>query len=71
MKTIRKIIFILAAAAFAILPCFSRTAQDYAPGVAVICGIIFAVTWGNPFAGICGKLSSPLLGISIVLMGFG
>lgn len=71
METLKKIIFIFTAAAFAIMPCLSRTAQDYAPGLAVISGIIFAVTWGNPFAATCGKLSSPLLGFSIVLMGFG
>ena len=44
---------------------------NYAPGAAVFAGIIFAVLWGNPFAGITGKLSSQLLGTAIVLMGFG
>lgn len=53
------------------MPLFCETVRDYAPGIAVISGIIFAVTWGNPFAKLTAKITSPLLGASIVGMGFG
>ena len=59
------------AAAFTALPCFSANAKHYAPGLAVICGVIFAVAWGNPFARYTTKLTSHLLAAAIVLMGFG
>ena len=75
----RQIAFITLALAFFVVPwvvpawCGKEFiwVRNYAPGVAVITGIIFAVTVGNPFAKITGKLSSLLLGWAIVLMGFG
>ena len=75
----RQIAFIVLALAFFIVPWIVPAllgskfiwVRNYAPGAAVIIGIIFAVTVGNPFAKITGKLSSQLLGAAIVLMGFG
>ena len=63
--------FLAVAAAFFIVPWVCAPVRDYAPGVAVIAGVIFAVTWGNPFSAVTGKLTSPLLGAAIVGMGFG
>ena len=68
---IKKIVFLLTAAAFFAVPYFWAPAKDYAPGIAVFSGIIFAVTWGNPFPAITSKITSPLLGASIVGMGCG
>lgn len=63
--------FLGIAAVFLILPYFCEGFRSHAPGVAVICGVIFAVCWGNPYEGITAKLTSPLLGAAIVGMGFG
>lgn len=71
MKHLKLIAFVVAAAAFAVLPCFSKTAGHYAPGLAVVCGIAFSVLWGNPLARLTAKLTPHLLAVSIVLMGFG
>lgn len=71
MKHLKPIVFLVAAAAFPVLPCFSKTAGHYAPGIAVICGIAFSVLWGNPLARLTAKLTTHLLAVSIVLMGFG
>ena len=68
---LRKIVFIFAAAAFFFVPYFWSPAKDFAPGLAVITGIIFAVTWGNPFSKFTAKITSPMLGASIVGMGCG
>ena len=68
---VRKIIFVLVAAAFFAVPYFWEPARDYAPGIAVLTGIIFAVTWGNPFSKFTSKITSPLLGATIVGMGCG
>ncbi len=71
MKILQKTVFLAIAAGFAVLPYFSENARHYAPGLAVICGIAFSVTWGNPFAKQTAKLTSQLLALSIVLMGCG
>ncbi|MBQ9772598.1 MAG: putative sulfate exporter family transporter [Lentisphaeria bacterium] len=68
---VRKIIFVLVAAAFFAVPYFWEPARDYAPGIAVLTGIVFAVTWGNPFSKFTSKITSPLLGATIVGMGCG
>ncbi len=68
---IREAVFLTLAAAFFILPWFSPASRNHASGIAVICGVIFAVTWGNPYESITAKATSPLLGIAIVGMGFG
>ena len=70
-ENIRKILFVLLALAFFFVPWLVPAVRNYAPGIAVIAGITFAVTAGNPFAQLTGKLSSQLLGAAIVLMGFG
>ena len=75
----RQTAFIILAAAFFIVPWLVPALagkqymwiRNYAPGAAVITGIIFAVSVGNPFARQTGKISSYLLGAAIVLMGFG
>jgi uncharacterized integral membrane protein (TIGR00698 family) len=75
----KKAAFLILAAAFFIVPWLVPAfagkqylwVRNYAPGAAVITGIIFAVSVGNPFAKQTGKLSSYLLGAAIVLMGFG
>lgn len=68
---IRQIAFIVLALAFFAGPWLLPPLRNYAPGLAVIAGIIFAVTQGNPFAKLTGKLSSQLLGAAIVGMGCG
>jgi uncharacterized integral membrane protein (TIGR00698 family) len=70
-ETIRKIAFIALAAAFFLVPWLVAPLRNYAPGVAVIAGIIFSVTVGNPFSKVTGKLSSTMLGWAIIGMGAG
>lgn len=68
---LKKIIFGLLALAFFIVPWIWSPARDWAPGIAVLAGILFSVTWGNPFAAYTAKITSNLLGATIVGMGFG
>ena len=68
---IKKFVYLLLAAGFFAVPCFWGTARDYAPGLAVITGIAFAVVWENPFKEYTSKITSPLLGATIVGMGCG
>ena len=68
---LKKIIFILLTVAFFVVPWMISGIRDWAPGIAVISGIIFAVAWGNPFSKYTSKMTSPLLGIAIVGMGCG
>ena len=67
----KKVAFIIVALAFFIVPWAWAPARDYAPGLAVVSGIIFSILWGNPFAQITGKMTSTLLGATIVGMGCG
>ena len=67
----RKIVFASLAAAFFIVPWLCPGAKDWAPGLAVLLGIVFSVTWGNPFSEYTSKITSQLLGATIVGMGFG
>lgn len=67
----RKIIYIGIAGAFPVISWIFPAARDYAPGAAVIAGILFALSIGNPYSRITGKLTPLLLGASIVGMGFG
>ena len=67
----RKIIFCILAAAFFAVPFCWKPASDWAPGLAVLMGILFAVIWGNPFSNYTSKITSHLLGATIVGMGFG
>ena len=72
MKSIvKKVIYLILAAGFFAVPCFWSPAKDYAPGLAVITGIIFAVAFGNPFKEFTSKITSPMLGATIVGMGCG
>lgn len=70
-EMIRKIVYILLAAGFFAVPCLWAPARDYAPGLAVLTGIVFAVVWGNPFKEYTSKFTSTLLGATIVGMGCG
>ena len=67
----KKIVFAAVAAAFFIVPWSCPAVKDWAPGLAVLLGIIFSVTWGNPFSEYTSKITSQLLGATIVGMGFG
>ncbi len=67
----KKVIFIGTALAFFMVPWIWTPARDWAPGIAVLAGIIFSVAWGNPFAQQTAQMSSRLLGAAIVGMGFG
>lgn len=68
---LKKTSFILLTIAFFAVPWLWTPARDWAPGIAVLAGIIFAVSIGNPFAKVTSKLTSPLLGATIVGMGCG
>ncbi len=68
---VKKTVFVLLAAAFFFVPWLWTPGRDWAPGIAVLTGIAFAVIWGNPFAAYTSKLTSPLLGATIVGMGCG
>lgn len=71
VELVQKIVFLAVAVAFFAVPWAVPATRDYAPGIAVIAGIIFAVSWGNPYSAVTAKLTSTLLGASIVGMGFG
>ena len=68
---LKKIVFLLAAAAFFFVPWFWADARNWAPGLAVLAGIVFSVTWGNPYREKTAKMTSTMLGATIVGMGFG
>lgn len=68
---VKQVIFLVLAAAFFLLPWIFPAVRNHAPGVAVLCGVAFAVLWGNPYEAVTAKLTSPLLGAAIVGMGFG
>lgn len=67
----KKIVFILLATAFFVVPWAWAPARNWAPGLAVLAGIVFAVSWGNPFSKFTSKITSTMLGATIVGMGFG
>lgn len=68
---IKKICFITIALAFFAVPWIWSPAKNWAPGLAVLIGIIFSITCGNPFSKQTSKITSKLLGLTIVGMGFG
>ena len=70
-ERVKQIIFLILAAAFFFVPWIYAPLRNHAPGIAVICGVVFAIAWGNPFEKQTAKLTSPLLGAAIVGMGFG
>lgn len=67
----KKIVFILLSLAFFVVPWVWAPARDWAPGIAVLAGILFSALWGNPYAQYTAKMTSNLLGATIVGMGFG
>lgn len=71
MKMVQKVAFLALAAAFFVVPWFFKVTRDYAPGIAVLAGIAFSVGWGNPYREYTSKITSQLLGATIVGMGFG
>ncbi len=70
-ERVKQIIFLILAAAFFFVPWIYAPLRNHAPGIAVICGVVFAIVWENPFEKQTAKLTSPLLGAAIVGMGFG
>lgn len=68
---LKKITFIVFTLGFFAVPWIWQPARDWAPGIAVLAGIVFSVAWGNPFARYTTKITSNLLGATIVGMGFG
>ncbi len=68
---LKKCTYLLLCAGFFAVPLCWSPAKDFAPGLAVLAGILFAVTAGNPFSAVTEKLTSPLLGTAIAGMGFG
>ena len=70
-ERVKQIIFLILAAAFFFVPWIYAPLRNHAPGIAVICGVVCAIVWGNPFEKQTAKLTSPLLGAAIVGMGFG
>jgi len=67
----RKAVFWTVAAAFAAVPACWAPARNYAPGIAVVTGVLYSIAFGNPSLGWTAKGTSTLLGIAIVGMGFG
>ena len=59
------------AASFFLLPWVFPGFRNYASGLAIVVGLLFAIVLGNPFAPYTAKLASPLLGTAIVMMGCG
>ena len=70
-EILKKAGYIIVAAAFCAVPYFWAPSRDYAPGLAVVAGIIFSWFAGNPFRSVTSKLTSTLLGATIVGMGCG
>lgn len=68
---IKAALFILLAIAFFAVPWCWKATRDYAPGIAVLAGIAFSVFIGNPLQRYTSKMTSQLLGATIVGMGFG
>lgn len=69
--TLRKIGFVVFGLGFFVIPWLVPWTHDYAPGIAVVTGIAYAVLFGNPYAEQTGKYTSTLLGVAIVGMGCG
>lgn len=67
----RVLLFWSVAVAFGIVPWLWAPARNYAPGLAVISGVFYSVAFGNPSVKLTSKLTSTLLGVAIVGMGFG
>ena len=68
---LKKISFFIVGGAFFLVPAFFPVTRNFAPGLAVLCGILFSIFIGNPFREKTSKMTSNLLGATIVGMGFG
>ncbi len=71
LSMLKKISFSALGAAFFLVPAFIPATRNFAPGLAVLCGILFSIFIGNPFREKTSKMTSNLLGATIVGMGFG
>lgn len=71
VEMVKTVFFVLLAAAFFIVPWCCKEARNYAPGLAVVAGVLFSVTLGNPLQKYTGKMTSQMLGATIVGMGCG
>lgn len=67
----RKSAYVAMAISFFVLPWIFPAFEKVASGLAVVSGLLFAVLLGNPFAPRTARMASPLLGMAIVMMGFG
>ena len=68
---LKKCVFVALALAFFLVPWMCPETRNWVPGLAVLAGVVFAVTWENPFSSFTSRITSPLLGATIVGMGFG
>lgn len=68
--TAKKASYVALALAFFLVPLLVDQVRNYAAGVAVVAGLVFTVLFGNPFAARTARMTSPMLGLAIVLMGF-
>lgn len=68
---IKKISFLTLSAAFFLVPACIPATRNVAPGLAVLSGILFSIFIGNPYREKTSKMTSNLLGATIVGMGFG
>ncbi len=71
MQKLKPALFLLLSLAFFLVPWIWAPSRNWAPGLAVLAGILFSVLWGNPFLAYTSRITSPLLGATIVGMGFG
>lgn len=60
MSKFKSALFVLLALAFLFVPWFWVPARNWAPGLAVLFGILFSVLWGNPFLSYTSRITSPL-----------
>lgn len=66
-----KILYLVMCAMIFLLPLGVASIRNYAPGAAIVLGVLFTLFWGNPFAEKTGHLTHTLLAWAIVGMGFG
>lgn len=69
--SVKKFLFVLSAIFFLIAPTLFSGLAHYAPGMAIVVGVLFALTLGNPFLAHTVKWTHLLLGLAIVGIGFG
>ncbi len=68
---LKSALYLLLCGASFCLPWLLPAVRNHSSGAAVVAGLLFAVIWGNPFQRHTARLTSPMLGAAIVLMGFG